>query len=306
MKALYVYQKERFPIVLNTLLIGVFTGSAMLFSQNLREVAEPISWGVFLPGLAVTFTTFFLLRILDEFKDYEIDKTYRPHLPVHRGVISLSTLRVLGISLWFLQLFFLFRYLPSLWPMYLLIIGYMALMSVEFFVPKWLESKPLLYVFSHMIIVPLVDLFASSLDWSQSQVQAPKGLYILLVVSFLNGCVLEFGRKIKAPENEEFNSYSRRYGIPKSIRIWLISMGFTLGAAWIACSWAGYPLLAHLLLSLIVILALFIGIQFLKNPGIKGSQWIEGVSALWTLVLYLIVGCYPQLVHLSKNLISHL
>ena len=304
MKALYIYQKERFPIAFNAILIAVFTCSAMLFSYNLRAGTESISWKIFLPGLAITFSTFFLLRILDEFKDFEIDKTYRPHLPVHRGVISLSTLRTLGMGLFLAQLFILARYLPKLWPIYLLVMGYLFLMSVEFFVPKWLEKRPLIYVASHMIIVPLVDFFASALDWSQGSTQAPSGLFILLIVSFFNGCTLEFGRKIKAPENEEHNSYTRIYGISKSVQIWLLCMGLTLIASWVACSWAGYPPFTYLLLSAIWGIALYIGLRFIKKPAVKSSKWIEGISACWTLIMYIIVGCYPQLVQLSDKLSS--
>jgi len=35
-------------------------------------------------------------------------------------------------------------------------------MSKEFFVADWLRRRPVLYMLSHMVIMPLVDLYATS------------------------------------------------------------------------------------------------------------------------------------------------
>ena len=42
---------------------------------------------------------------------------------------------------------------------------WMALMAVEFFVPDWLKARPFLYLVSHMLIMPLIDLFITACEW---------------------------------------------------------------------------------------------------------------------------------------------
>ena len=41
--------------------------------------------GVFITMFVVAFLQFLMVRIIDEFKDYEEDKKYRPYRPVPRG-----------------------------------------------------------------------------------------------------------------------------------------------------------------------------------------------------------------------------
>jgi hypothetical protein len=41
----------------------------------------------------------------------------------------------------------------------------MAVMTKEFFVPEWLKKRPIVYMVSHMAIMPLIDLYATACDW---------------------------------------------------------------------------------------------------------------------------------------------
>lgn len=295
MKSFYIYQKERFPIIVNLILIGSFTFSALSFSKNLRVEEYSVDWNIFFSGLVITFTTFFLIRIIDEFKDFESDKEHRPHLPVQRGIISLGKLKIVGVVLFSIQLGVIVFLLPKIWMFYLLMMGYLFMMSFEFFIPKWLNNHTIAYTTSHMVIVALIDFFASTLDWGMVSVFAPKGLYILVVVSFFNGLVIELGRKIKAPENEDYNSYTRLYGIKNSVLIWLGVMLATLVSATIATHYANYESTSYLILTAIFLISCYLGFSLIKSPTKNKSKLVEIVSAIWTLVMYLIVGCYPQL-----------
>jgi hypothetical protein len=102
--------------------------------------------------------------------------------------------------------------------LYAVVMGYLLLMRVEFFVPHWLKRHQLMYVVSHMIIIPLIDVYASGLDWFLGGFKAPVGLLFFFAVSFMNGIVLEFGRKIKPPDSEEEGvlSYTKYFGTKKS------------------------------------------------------------------------------------------
>ncbi len=54
-----------------------------------------------------------------------------------------------------------------------------------------------------MLIIPLVDVYASGLDWLLEGTDAPRGLLFFFAVSFMNGVVLEIGRKIRTPDQEK-------------------------------------------------------------------------------------------------------
>ena len=68
---------------------------------------------------------------------------------------------------------------------------------------------------SHMVILPLVDLYATACDWRVAGLRARRrGLFWFLVVSYLNGIVIEIGRKTRAPADEEHgvDTYSALWG----------------------------------------------------------------------------------------------
>ena len=96
-------------------------------------------------------------------------------------------------------------------------------MRVEFFVPKWLKRNHMVYILSHMMIIPLVDLYSSGLDWELDNDVPHAGLAWFFVLSYMNGLVLEVGRKIKTPETEEEGvlSYTKYFGTRSAVLIWL-------------------------------------------------------------------------------------
>ena len=61
---------------------------------------------------------------------------------------------------------------PSLVALLLLPWTYFALMSREFFAPAWLQRRPVLYVGSHMVILPLIDLYATACEWRVAGMRA--------------------------------------------------------------------------------------------------------------------------------------
>ena len=48
-----------------------------------------------------------------------------------------------------------------------------------------------------------IDLYSSGLDWKLDNAEPHLGLLFFFAVSYMNGLVLEFGRKIRTPEKEE-------------------------------------------------------------------------------------------------------
>lgn len=295
LRRFWIYQKERFPFLQHGVLILVFSFSAISYARISAGKIGFIDWKIFLPGAFITFTMFLMLRIFDEFKDEEEDKIHRSQLPVPRGLIKLNELKIVGIVVVILQILVQLIFFPKMLFLYAFVMIYMTLMAVEFFIPKWLVAHHFWYVVSHMVIIPFVDIFASGLDWFIEGEDAPFNLIWFFAVSFMNGIVLEFGRKIRTPENEEINTYSTKLGMDKATWYFLISLVVTWIFALVAAYYAGYGMIIFIILTVFLIACSIPAILFLQNKKAKLAKGIEIASGIWTLAMYLILGAGPML-----------
>jgi 4-hydroxybenzoate polyprenyltransferase len=293
----WVYQRERFPVVAHGVLIAAFSFSAVSFSALLRgEVALPS------PATAVTaFVTAFLfflqLRLADEFKDFEEDSRYRPYRPVPRGLVTLRELGVLWAFTALVQLGFALWLWPSLALLLALVWTYLALMSKEFFVGEWLKVHPIPYLISHMVIIPLVDLYATACDWWPRGAGPPAGLFWFLIVSYFNGVVIEIGRKIRGPKEEEIgvNTYSVLWGRGTATGVWLAALGVTAATALTAAWHIDFAVPVACVLGVLLTAAGVVAGRFLREPVASRAKLIETLSGVWTLLMYLSLGAVPLL-----------
>ncbi len=290
-----IYLKERFPLFKHILLIATFTFSAIAYSRLSRGVGGFVAIEDYLVTVFITFSLFLLLRIADEFKDQKEDAQFRPYLPVPRGLVSLNELKFVALAIGILQALVIYLFQFTLWKLYLLVIIYLFLMKKEFFIPNKLKAMPIAYMVSHMMIIPLVDCYASGVDWLNEGSKAPIGLVFFFIVSFLNGTVLEFGRKIKSPNQEEtgVQSYTSIYGTKKAVIIWIFLIGMTCIASVCAGIYAGFSLAWILILPVTMLLCLLPALSFLIKPKPSSAKWIENCSGIWTLSMYLLLGGLP-------------
>ncbi|NOQ73727.1 MAG: hypothetical protein GQ574_17095 [Crocinitomix sp.] len=303
LKRFYIYQKERFPVLMNLIAVMVFTFSAISFSRICRGAEGFVPWSTYLIGCFATFTLFLLVRIFDEFKDKEDDAKFRKNLPVPRGLVSLKELRNIGIVVGVLQITSIAVFQLPMLLLYLLVIAYLCLMGVEFFVPTFLKKRQILYITSHMVIIPLLDIYSSGLDWHLSGEQPHFGLVFFFAVSFMNGIVVEFGRKLKAPADEEEGvvSYTKMWGTKRATYIWILSVAVTLALATIAADYAQYGLPAFIILTSIALLTIIPGILFIRKPSKKVAKGVETMSGIWTIGMYLTLGGIPMLMNLIQG-----
>lgn len=300
-KRLGIYQKERFPIVLHSILIGAFSFSAVSYSRICRGQSDFVDLPVFIAGFITVFNLFFLLRILDEFKDKKEDAMYRKDLPVPRGLISLRELGFLGVFIFLFNVAIILIFLPQLLLIYSGIITYLLLMSKEFFIGPWLKTHQLFYVTSHMFIIPFIDIYASGMDWRMEGVSPPPGLLFFFAVSYMNGIVLELGRKIKIKEDESVGviTYTSLLGVRKAILLWGGSLVTTLLLAICATEYANFGIWPYFIFSTLFIICLVPGLLFLCKPTRSRAKWIEYTSGFWSILMYLSLGGIPML----KNLL---
>ena len=297
MKRWLTYQRERFPLVGHAPLVAAFSVSAVCFSRLVR--GEP-GWPP-ARSLGVAFATaliFFLqLRIADEFKDYEDDRRYRPYRPVPRGLVTLTELGWIGVAGGAVQLALALWLHPPLIVLLGIAWAYLALMSREFFAAAWLRRHPAVYMASHMVIIPLIDLYATACDWLRVTQWPPQGLIWFLLVSYFNGIVVEVGRKTRAPEDEEtgVETYSAEWGLQRAVMVWLAALLITALFAWQAARQIGFDGLVTRWLVVLVALCGFSAMRLVRYPAPGGGKAIELASGVWTLLMYLSLGAIPAL-----------
>jgi 4-hydroxybenzoate polyprenyltransferase len=297
LKRFYLYQKERFPILGYAILVSSFSFSAISYSRICRGAAGFVDWKIYLTGIFTTISLFLLVRIFDEFKDAEDDAKYRRELPVPRGLISFRELFIMGIVIVVLQIAVNLFFFPKMLIIYFVVIAYLSLMGKEFFVVEWLKKHQFWYVTSHMFIIPLIDIYASGLDWLLGGVSAPEGLLFFFAVSYMNGIVLEIGRKIRTPEKESQGvlSYTSMLGTNRAVILWIFILLITLSLSVAACFFAGYGMTAFIVLGCVFILCSLPAFLFLTHKTYKRSKMIEYASAFWTIAMYLTLGGGPMI-----------
>lgn len=286
------YQKERFPLLAHGPLIAAFSACAVAFSSLLRGSPAP-GWQSYLTAFGVCLLMFLQLRIADEFKDAEEDARWRPYRPVPRGLVKLSELRVMFIIAALMQIALVLAHDIRLLIVLAIAWTYLTLMSVEFFCRSWLKARPVVYLLTHMGIMPLVDFFGTACEWLPRGSSPPSGLGWFLAASFFNGIVIEIGRKLRQPGDEEegVETYSRLWGKSGGAAVWLAALLATLGCAGMAAARIGF--VGPLTIGLGIVLAIVI---FLLPRYIRGQlpgKRIESITGLWTLTLYLLLGIVP-------------
>ncbi|MDX1565908.1 MAG: UbiA family prenyltransferase [Phycisphaeraceae bacterium] len=261
----------------------------------LREAGDDLQPAAVAVAFVSCFLFFLQLRIADEFKDIEEDRAHRPYRPVPRGLVSLRELGWVFVGAAAIQLALALWLMPPMVGLLAVVWIYLAAMSKEFFLRSWIENKPVTYLWTHMLIMPLIDLYATTCDWMMAGAQPPPALGWFLVASFFNGMVIEIGRKIRSPVDEEggVKTYTVLWGRPAAVGAWWAMMVLTAVFALGGALAIERPEPVAVGMGLVGTAGLIVGWRFLKNPGPGDGKKFEGVSFFWTLALYLGLGAIP-------------
>lgn len=245
----------------------------------------------------ITCFLFFLqLRIADEFKDYEEDCQYRSYRPVPQGIITLKELKKVFIVSSIIQLAAAAFLDIKLAGILLIVWIYLACMSKEFGIKSWLKAHPITYMWSHMLIMPMVDFYATATDWILFE-SPPYAIYWFVALSFFNGINLEIGRKIRSPKDEEtgVETYSVLWGAKRACIAWLSMVLLTglcaIGAAYYLpdaffCFVIGF-------VTVYFMASVYHTKKFLKDTMKGDGKLFENLSGMFTLSIYLLLGLIP-------------
>ncbi|MBB5723128.1 4-hydroxybenzoate polyprenyltransferase [Loktanella ponticola] len=290
---IWTYQSERFPLKKTAPLLAVFSAASICASATLSGRDIP-SIDAFITGFIVAMALFFQVRVCDEIKDYDDDLNFRPERPIPRGLVSLQGVVRFGlltippaiIAVWA-------WHAPVLWLLFLVWL-WLTAMTFEFGVPALLKARPVLYLASHMAIMPLIDLLLTGIEWVPGGGASPH-LWMFIALSFVNGCVLEIGRKLWAPENEitGVETYSGLWGVRKASLIWMlclvVSFGLLCGIGAVTRTlWIVGPL--GLIAGAVCILRV---LHYRSHPTPKAQADMDTIAGLWVFVCYAIAGFVP-------------
>lgn len=148
------YIRQRFPIPVYVLVAG---GLALSGAAVAGHELSPFALLVGFAGLVVFF---FLLRLMDERKDYEKDKVAHPQRPLPSGLLDLGqvdrAIRLVAVAMISIAVFSAVLINVVSGVCYLLVTAYLWLMYREFFISKWLEPRPVVYAVTHQVVlIPL-------------------------------------------------------------------------------------------------------------------------------------------------------
>ena len=157
---------------------------------------------------------------------------------------------------------------------YLVITIWLGLMYKEFFIPKWLNERPLIYAISHQILMLAVAAFPALL-YNQSN---NYGTIIALGTTILGSFfTYEVCRKLDPKADPILGTYLVTYG---PFNTFTIVLGTSV-VAWIGALQLGYfPILASFQL-LCVISFLLIFFRPLKYKIVEGIATLSLVIHLW-------------------------
>jgi hypothetical protein len=231
--AIGAWMRERFP-ARNAVFFVVFHATALLVARAAVSSA-PIALGWRdLPGFVALWAFFLTLRVFDEHKDFAADSVAHPGRVLQTGRITLDHLKVvggvavavqLGVSLW------LDGGLGVVTLCWLLAAGWSVLMAREFFMREWLRGRILAYALSHMLVMPLIAIWASAMGAAGS-IRTPAVL-AFAGLSFLAGMAFEVARKLRAPGDEHplADSYTQSLGIPGAVTLLVVVVTLAAAAA---------------------------------------------------------------------------
>ena len=268
-KKWYTYQKERFPVIVYGLYILCLTFATFFYNTKMLEVESSV--GIFIVMFVVAFLQFLMVRIIDEFKDYDEDKKYRPYRPVPRGLIKLQELRVLFVICVLIQLIltlivnpFSFIFLIVLWIVFIL-------MTKGFFIKKVLDKHILLEVAFDEIMLPVIILYLASFIKIDMSI-----LWRLLLLSYVVSWIIEIARKVRCKKDEEkgVKTYTAVFGITKAtILLSVLELLLTICRLILP----GVPLMnwAQILLLVLFVGIIVVNVFFIQKKTRKFAKAVE-------------------------------
>ncbi|HNS96491.1 MAG TPA: hypothetical protein PLJ27_18575 [Polyangiaceae bacterium] len=283
MAAWLTYIKERFPIPVYLLLAGGMTTTGVLAGQ------APLSWLAVAVGLVGNLLFLALLRLMDEYKDYDKDRVAHPERPLPRGLLEVATVRrvihagalvMLGYS----GVAYFYAGFPAA-SLYLISTVFLWLMFKEFYIGSWLARIPILYAITHQVVMLPLVAFCTTLGRPES-IGDPM-TWITASMALGSFFTYEICRKLDPEAPRILDTYLIHHG--------RIATSFFVVCTCALAAWASYRVGMHKLLwpaNAIVLASLsLLFVAPRKYKVVEAIATLSLVLHLWGHTLRYFIGC---------------
>lgn len=218
LKRLQIYLNEMFPPLerlMVALLIFFEVYYILLLNNGLKPEFPTFREAI---GVFTIFSFLLLLRIADDFKDYESDLILFKERPLPSGRVKKKDLVVLLSIIIPLNILLNALFMNNFpWFLFLYIYGF--LMSMWFFNKAKIQKNLFLALVTHNPIVMIINLYALSYTSIKYGIRINIYTVLLAFTLYFPGLIWEIARKIRAPKEEnDYVTYSKLIGYDKAVR----------------------------------------------------------------------------------------
>lgn len=219
LQRLTIYFKEMYPLVPRFFLAAIMFFE-IYFVLLLNKGIETYRFGIEeLIGIYTIFVFLMILRIADDFKDYELDKRLFPERALPSGRVKKKDLAIALTVIVSSSLLLNLLFMNNLgWFFFLYIYG--TLMSFWFFKKDKIQNSLPLALVTHNPVMMILNLYTISFVCYKYNLPLLSLPTILLAFTmYFPSLIWEISRKIRAPKDETaYVTYSKLFGYQKVTR----------------------------------------------------------------------------------------
>lgn len=296
LKRLNIYFKEMYPII-PRLFLGfiIFMEIYFIILLNYGVTSFNITVQEFIGGFTV-FSFLLMLRIADDFKDYELDCRLFSHRPLPSGKVKKKDLAIFVTILVVITAVLNIAFMNNV-PYFFFLFVYGGFMSVWFFQKNKIQKSLPLALVTHNPVQMIMNVYIIAFTCIKYDLKAVTLITFLAAFTlYFPALIWEVSRKIRAPKDEtEYTTYSKLFGYKKATKFVLI---LTI-----------VDIITNIILvfnlNIISVIALIINvawmtwkfIQFINDPTqfklvdkVERYTYIQESIMLLTVAIYLVVG----------------
>ena len=290
------YFKEMYPII-PRFLLGIIIFAEIYFIILLNYGVSSFNIGMQeLVGSFTIFSFLLMLRIADDFKDYDLDCKLFPNRPLPSGEVKKKDLKIF-VTILIIITFILNVIFMNNIVFFLFLYIYGGLMSVWFFQKAKIQPSLPLALVTHNPVQMIMNIYIISFTCIKYNLEPLT--YITIFTAFtlyFPALIWEISRKIRTPKDEtEYVTYSKLFGYKKCVKFVLLITIVDIITNIILVFNLNKISIVILLLNLIWFIV--DSIIFIINPNkfkfikkVERYTYITEIVMILTVVIYLIVG----------------
>ncbi|MDH4231189.1 MAG: UbiA family prenyltransferase [Nitrospirota bacterium] len=282
--------KERFPL-LNHLLLITFYCSANAVVAHASAGTRPALTVRSVLGGVMILCVFLHLRIFDEIKDFEKDRTAHPERPLPRGLIAVREAKRVAGAIILAEIGLGIYAGPHAFLAACCVIVYSLLMYKEFFIGDWLRPRLATYAFTHTVISCWMSMLIYSSVTGRYFWKASGEYGIFLIANIMMFNVFEFGRKTFAKEEEKdmIESYSKSLGpAGAAVSVFIMAALAVFTGLWLGGVFRA-PYAFFIAMISLLMLTLLSSVLYVYFNTAFWAKIFRGASALFILFFNIII-----------------